>query len=75
MKRYYTCLQGKFVTTQANLENFQNVVDVVTLSGGELARHPGVENVIMEELGLTQGNMTAQEEADVVAESLCCSVR
>ena len=72
MKKYYMCTQGKYVTT-AYLENFQNVVGVLTHSGGELARHPGVENVIMEELGLTLGNMTAQEEADVVAESFAQS--
>ena len=52
------------------MENIQNVVDVVTHSGAELARYLGVKNVIIEEeLGLTQGNMMAQEEADVIAES------
>jgi hypothetical protein len=42
MKRYYSCTQGKFVTTQAYLEHFQNVIDVVVHSGGEIAGHPGV---------------------------------
>jgi hypothetical protein len=42
MKRYYNCTQGKFATTQAYLEHFQNMVDVVVHSGGEIAGHPGV---------------------------------
>jgi hypothetical protein len=42
MKRYYNCTQGKFATTQAYLENFQNMVDVVIHTGGEVAGHPGI---------------------------------
>ena len=41
MKRYYNCAQGKYANTQAYLEHFQNVVDVVLHIGGSIAGHPG----------------------------------
>jgi hypothetical protein len=73
MKRYYNCTQGKFATTQAYLEHFQNVVDVVTHSGGEIAGHPGVERAILAEQGLVITNLTDQQREDVKAENIARS--
>jgi hypothetical protein len=69
MKRYYNCTQGKFVTTQAYLENFQNVIDVVVHSGGEIAGHPGVSTGIIAEKGLVKANMTEVQIEEVRAEN------
>jgi hypothetical protein len=69
MKRYYNCTQGKFVTTQAYLENFQNVIDVVVHSGGEIAGHPGVSTGIIAEKGLVKANMTEAQIEEVRTEN------
>jgi hypothetical protein len=73
MKRYYNCTEGKFATTQAYLEHFQNVVDVVTHSGGEIAGHPGVERAILAERGLVITELTDQQREDVKAEDIARS--
>jgi hypothetical protein len=47
MKCYYNCSQGRFATTQAYMEHFQNVLEVVTTSGGSVAGHKGVEDELI----------------------------
>ena len=68
MKRYYNCSQGKLATTQAYLENFQNVIDVVVHSGGKISGHPGVGNSIIAERGLMRDNMTEAQIEEVRTE-------
>ena len=67
LKRYYNSAQGKFANTQAYLEQFQNVVAVVTESGGSVAGHDGVENTIIAEgevyrEDMTEAQLTAVKE-------------
>ena len=50
LKRYYNCAQGRYATTQAYMEHFQNVIDVVTTSGGSIAGHSGVEDAIIADM-------------------------
>jgi hypothetical protein len=61
LKRYYNCAQGKYATAQVYLEHFQNVIAVVTESGGSIAGHPGVENLIIAEGGIALEDMTAAQ--------------
>jgi hypothetical protein len=68
MKRYYNCSQGKFATTQAYLEHFQNMVDVVVHSGGQIAGHPGVRALIMAERGSVEIALTAEQRAEIELE-------
>ena len=68
MKRYYNVSQGKFATTQAYLDHFQNLVDVVIHSGGEIARHPGVENQVIGEKIMMQETMNDNDWKAVNAE-------
>ena len=69
LKRYYNCSQGKFATTQAYMEHFQNTLDVVTHCGGPVAGHSGIEDSIIAERGLTLIELTAAILADVRAEA------
>ena len=41
-RRYYTLSQGQHVTTQVYLEQYQNVLDVLTHSGGNVGLEPGL---------------------------------
>ena len=62
LKRYYNCSQGKYASTNAYLEHFQNVVAVVTESGGSIAGHKGVEDLVLAEMNVERANMTDEEE-------------
>ena len=69
LKRNYNCAQGKFATAQAYLEHFQNVVAVVTESGGSIAGHEGVENTsiiakgeVLEREDMTEAQLTEMKE-------------
>ena len=63
MKRYYNCSQGRFATTQAYMEHFQNVLEVVTTSGGSVAGHKGVEDEIIAALPgeVTRATITPEQ--------------
>ena len=65
LKRYYNCSQGKFATAQAYLQHFQNVLAVVTESGGLIAGHPGVENMIIAEGNIERGDLTEGQLKEV----------
>ena len=66
LKRYYNFSQGKFATsTQAYLERFQNVLAVVTESGGSIAVHTGVENKIIAEGNIEHSDMTEAQLSEV----------
>lgn len=70
LKRYFNCSQGRFATTQAYMEHFQNVMDVVTHSGGSIGNHTGIEDAIMKERGLSRETITAETLVEVVSEGL-----
>ena len=63
LKRYYNCAQGRYATTQAYMEHFQNVYEVVTTSGGSVAGHKGVEDEIIASLagGVTRETITPEQ--------------
>ncbi|KAI2493199.1 hypothetical protein MHU86_21348 [Fragilaria crotonensis] len=65
LKRYYNCSQGKFASAQAYLEHFQNVIAVVTESGGSIAGHEGIENIIIGEEGYDRESMTEAQANEV----------
>ncbi len=65
LKRYYNCSQGKFASAQAYLEHFQNVIAVVTESGGSIAGHEGIENIIIGEEGYDRERMTEAQANEV----------
>jgi Zinc knuckle len=69
LKRFYNCSQGRFATTQAYMEHFQNVMDVVTQSGGSITGHTGIEDSIIKERKTTRENISAADLADVVADA------
>ena len=60
-RRFYMCSQGKYNTTQAYLETFQNTVDVVEHSGGQLGLDPGTIKAILEEKNLNLDDMDDNE--------------
>lgn len=65
LKRYYHCSQGRLATMQAYI---QNIVDVVTHSGGSISGHPGLKKMIMHEKKLTASAVSKEEEAAVESE-------
>ena len=40
-------VQGKYMTTQAYLEQFQNMIDVIGHTGGMVGHQPGIERAMM----------------------------
>jgi hypothetical protein len=68
-RRFYSCRQGKQMTTQAYLELFQNTVDVIQHSGGAIGNHPGIVDMIMSRRGLTAALTSDAEKAEVANEA------
>jgi hypothetical protein len=68
-RRFYSCRQGKQMTTQAYLELFQNTVDVIQHSGGAIGNHPGIVDMIMSCRGLTAALTSDAERAEVAKEA------
>lgn len=64
-RRFYTCSQGKMNTTQAYLEQFQNIVDAIHHSGGSVGQEPGIEMAIAEELGVEIDDLPKDERNDI----------
>ncbi len=64
-RRFYLCSQGRLATTQAYLEQFQNVVDVIEHSGGLLGFEPGVVRDIATEKGYDEDNLTEAQKDEV----------
>jgi len=63
-RRFYLCSQGKHLTTQAYLELFQNMHDVIVHSGGSIGHEPGIEAAVAAETGAVIATMTkAQGDA------------
>jgi hypothetical protein len=68
-RRFYSCRQGKQMTTQAHLELFQNTVDVIQHSGGTIGNHPGIVDMIMSRRGLIAALTSDAEKAEVAKEA------
>ncbi len=64
-RRFYMCSQGRHTTTQAYLEQFKNMVDVIENSGGSLGPEPGIKQAIAAETGTDIGNMIAEQREDL----------
>ena len=60
-RHFYMCSQGKFSTTQAYLEQLQNMVDVIEHSGGSVGHEPGILGAIAEELNIDLDTVMAAE--------------
>jgi len=54
IKLFYNCSQGRFETTQAYMEHFQKLMDVVIQSGGSINGHTGIEDAIIKEMKTTR---------------------
>ena len=48
-RRFYMLFQGRTTTTQAYLEQFQSMIDVIQRSGGSIGEDSGVEKMILGE--------------------------
>ena len=66
LKRYYNCTQGRYATTQAYMEHFQNLMDVVVQCGGSIDGHKGIKDAIIKERETTRDALTANELASIV---------
>ena len=64
-RRFYLCAQGQFVTTQACLEQFQNLVDVIEHSGGSIRHDKGIEKIIATERGKNLSTMTSSMKEEL----------
>ena len=59
-RRFFLLSQARHVSCQAYLEQFQNVVDVVTHCGGVVGYSPAMQDVVAAELGKTAANLTPE---------------
>ena len=75
LKRYYNCSQGRYATAQAYMEHFQNVLEVVTTSGGSIAGHKGVEDELIAKLpgGVTRESITPEQLKKVKDDTIAMS--
>ena len=64
-RRFYMTVQGKYMTTQAYLEQFQNMIDVIGHTGGMVGHQPGIERAIMRERGIDPTNATTMQQMEI----------
>jgi hypothetical protein len=64
-RRYYTLMQGKHVTTQAYLEQYQNVVDVLEHSGAHVGLEPGLMLEFADKREKSVEELTEEDEAEI----------
>lgn len=63
-RRFYIHSQGQHVTTQAYLEQFQNIVDVIEHSGGGIGSEPGIDSIIAKEKGKQVNELTPADKSE-----------
>ena len=68
-RRFYMTVQGKYMTTQAYLEQFQNMIDVIGHTGGMVGHQPGIERAIMRERGIDPTNATSTQQMEIEKEA------
>jgi hypothetical protein len=68
-RRFYFCQQGRQMTTQADLELFQNTVDIIQHSGGAIGNRRGMVGMIMTRQRLTAALTSYTEKAEVTKEA------
>ena len=66
--RFYLLSQGK-QTTQAYLEQFQNVVDVIEHCGGSLGFEPGLHEEILSKKGIPRQVVTTKQKDQIAKEA------
>jgi Reverse transcriptase (RNA-dependent DNA polymerase)/Zinc knuckle len=69
-RRLMNCTQGKHVTTQMYLEQFKNIVDVLTSPGGEIGLSKLARKAVADEYDYDINNMSGVEKAIVEKETL-----
>lgn len=68
-RRFYSMTQGKHVNTQAYLEQFQNMIDVIQHTGGIIGQDPGMERAVMIKHELNPKTITTTELDEVRKEA------
>ena len=68
-RKFYGCYQGKMVTPQAYLEQFQNTVDVIEHCGGTVGTDPGIAQELVKERNLDVSLLTNEEMEEIRKES------
>ena len=59
-------IQGKYMTTQASLEQFQNMIDDIGHTGGMVGHQPGIERDIMRrERSIDPTNATTMQQMEI----------
>ena len=67
---FYMTVQGKYMTTQAYLEQFQNMIDVIGHTGGMVGHQPGIERDIMRrERSIDPTNATTMQQMEIEKEA------
>ena len=69
VRRLYTCIQGKHMTTQTYMEKFQNIVDVIEHRGGSIGIEPGVVALLASERTIDMTTMTIQQKTALEKEA------
>ena len=68
-RRFYMTVQGKYMTNQAYLEQFQNMIDVIVHTGGMVGHQPGIIRAIMRERGIDPTNATTMQQMEIEKEA------
>ena len=67
--RFYTLYQGKHMTTQQFLKEFQNCVDVLRHCGGSTGDDPGMINQLLKEMGVEPEGATADQRTQATEDA------
>ena len=65
-RRFYMCSQGKYATTQAYLEQFQNTIDVIEHCGVGIGEEPGTLGVEAREERINVATMSDAERTHIM---------
>eukprot|EP00978_Attheya_sp_CCMP212_P037182 scaffold173708_cov61-Attheya_sp.AAC.1 len=61
MCHFYGCVQGKNLTTQAYLKQFQHSIAAIEHYGGSVGAEPAMEKALADKRGLVIGDLTPEE--------------
>uniref|UniRef100_A0A7S2UAI5 Uncharacterized protein n=1 Tax=Attheya septentrionalis TaxID=420275 RepID=A0A7S2UAI5_9STRA len=61
MRRFYGCVQGNNMTTQAYLKQFQHSIAAIECYGGSVGNEPAIEKALADERGLLIWALTPEE--------------
>jgi hypothetical protein len=66
---FYLCQQKQHAATQAYLEQFQNIVDVIEHSGGSVGNEPGIMKLLATEKKMVMSTITQAERLEIKKEA------